>query len=394
MRVYLDNAATTMTDPRAVKKMLPYYLGKYGNPSSLHAFGREAEEAVDEARETIAKALSAGPREIVFTGSGSEADNLALRGVLAASTKRSELVVSEIEHPAVLRTAEALERAGVKVKRVGVDGDGMIDFGELEKAVSKRTALVSVMHANNEVGTVQPLQEIAGICRDAGALFHTDAVQSFGKIPVSAKHADLITVSSHKIHGPKGVGALFVREGVPLSPLITGGLHEFGKRAGTENVPGIVGFGEAVFLSQKYLKGNARKMTRLRDKLIRRALEIPDSWLNGHAKKRLPNNAHLGFDFVEGEALVLRLDARGVAASTGSACSSQSLEPSHVLLAMGLSHVKAHGSLRLTLSKFTTEKEVDYVVSVLPKTIAALRKISSLNAENASAYRTLTGVSK
>ncbi len=393
MRVYLDNAATTMTDPRAVRKMLPYYLKKYGNPSSLHSFGREAEAAVDGARETIAKAFGASTHEIVFTGSGSEADNLALRGALAAS-KRNELVVSEIEHPAVLRTADVLERAGVKVRRAGVDAEGTVLLDELAGLVSKRTALVSVMHANNEVGTIQPIREIAGICRDAGALFHTDAVQSFGKIPVSAKQADMITVSSHKIHGPKGVGALFVREGVPLSPVITGGAHEFGKRAGTENVPGIVGFGEAVFLSQKYLKANARKMARLRDKLVRRALEIPDSWLNGHAKNRLPNNAHFGFDFVEGEALVLRLDARGVAASTGSACSSQSLEPSHVLLAMGLSHVKAHGSLRMTLSKFTTEKEVDYVASVLPKTIAALRDISSLSAENAGSYRALTGVRK
>lgn len=386
MKVYLDNAATTATDPRAVKKMLPFFLKKYGNPSSLHSWGKEAEEAVEESREKIANAFvgDVTPKEIVFTSGGSEADNLALRGILTGSKK--ELIISEIEHPAILRTAEALEREGVKVKRIGVDSNGLILLDDLESAITKKTALVSIMHANNEIGTIQPVEEIARICRDNNALFHTDAVQSFGKIPVSVKHADLISISSHKLHGPKGVGALFVRNGVRLKPSITGGSHESHRRAGTENVPGIVGFAEASRVAQKYLKGNARKMTRLRDQLIRRVLEIPNSWLNGDSKKRLPNNAHFGFDFVEGEAVLLRLNAKGIGASTGSACSSQSLTPSHVLLALGLSHVRAHGSLRLTLSKFTTAKEMNYVASVLPKTIEDLREISVLNANNLSKY--------
>ena len=387
MKVYLDNAATTAVDPRAVKKMLPFFSKKYGNPSSLHKWGREAEEAVDAARSGLAASLNASPGEIIFTSGGTEADNLALRGALSAS-KKKELVVSEIEHPAVLRTAESLERDGFTVKRVKVDSDGIVLLSDLEKKVSRRTALVSVMHANNEVGAIQPIQKIRAVCKDNGALFHTDAVQSYGKIPLSSKNADLISLSSHKIHGPKGVGALFVREGTPVFPRATGGSHERGKRAGTENVPGIVGFAEAARLAFKYFKQNARKTARLRDKLVRRALELDGSRLDGPkpGAKRLPNNAHLGFDFVEGEALLLRLDARGIAASTGSACSSRSLEASHVLLAMGLSRVKAHGSLRFTLSKFSTEKEIDFVAGALPREVECLRKISALNRANAGGF--------
>ncbi len=383
--VYLDNAATTKVDPRVADAMRPFFTERYGNASSLHAMGQDAKEALEESRETVAKALGASAEEIVFTAGGSEADNLAVIGaaMVNKSKEKNRVVVSQVEHPAVYNAAEFLKRSGFDVVFLPVDRQAFVKIDALRKALTPETVLVSVMHANNEVGTVEPIAEIARLCKERGALFHTDAVQSFTKekIDLAALPADFVSLSAHKIHGPKGVGALFVRRGVRLQPIVYGGPHEHRLRAGTENVAGIVGFAEAAKLAVGESHKSIPRMRELRGALIKRVLETDGAHLNGAAPesgKRLCNNAHFRFDAVEGEALVLRLDALGVAGSTGSACSSASLKPSRVLLAMGLSHVQAHGSLRLTLSRFTTREEIDYAGECVEKVVKELRVFSAL----------------
>jgi cysteine desulfurase len=378
-RIYLDHSATTPLDRRVFEEMKPYFSLKFGNASSLHSFGREASEAVERARERVAKALNCSPSEVYFTSGGTEADNWALKGVAYANRKKGKhIITSSIEHHAVLHVCEYLERNGFEVTYLPVDRYGMVRVEDVERAIRKDTVLISVMHANNEIGTVEPLEEIGKIAREKGVYFHTDGVQSFCKIPtdVNKLNVDLFSISAHKLYGPKGVGALFIRSGVRIEPLLHGGGHERGMRSGTENTPGIVGLGAAAELGMRRMKQDTEKLIFLRDRLIKGVLKVQDSWLNGHPKRRLPNNAHFCFRLIEGEALILRLDERGIAASTGSACSSKSLEPSHVLLRIGLKHEEAHGSLRLTLGRENTKEEIDYVVKVIPEEVEKLREIS------------------
>jgi cysteine desulfurase len=378
MRIYLDNGATTRTDPQVVKSMLPYFTEKYGNASSLHEFGRDAKEALERAREIVANKINASPEEIIFTSGGSESDNLALKGVAYINKEKKHIITSKIEHPAVLSTCKELESEGFKVSYLNVDEEGFVNLEELKSLITDKTALVSIMHANNEIGVIQPIGEIAKICKKHKVLFHTDAIQSFTKVPIDVKKQgiDLISFSSHKIHGPKGVGALFIRRGVKIKKQIFGGHHEFDLRAGTENIPGIVGFAKAVELANKE---HIAQMTKLRDKLIDEITrQIPDVKLNGSMDKRLCNNVNLSFRYIEGESLLLHLDMKGIAVSTGSACSSQSLEPSHVLMAIGLEPEIAHGSIRFTLSRYTKEQEIDYTVKNLKEVVENLRKISPL----------------
>jgi len=381
--IYLDHAATTPMRPEILDVMHTYFLERFGNPSSLHAYGLEARKAIEDAREQIAHTIGATPPEIVFTSGGTESDNMALRGVLRAGSGESDhIITSAIEHPAVLETCKFLERLGHEVTYVSVDVDGRINSSEVEEAIRDNTRLISIMHANNEIGSIQPIAEVGAIAASHGVYMHTDAVQSVGKIPVdvAALNVGMLSISSHKIYGPKGVGCLYVRKGTRLKPLIFGGSHERGLRSGTENVPGIVGFSEAMRLASEDFADNVR-IQRLRDELIDAVLrEIPDTRLNGGKERRLPNNANFSFSYIEGESLVLRLNAKGIAGSTGSACSSKKLEPSHVLLAIGLDPVDAHGSLRLTLGRETTEADVQYVNEVLPEIVDQLRQMSPLYA--------------
>jgi len=380
-RIYLDHAATTPVDPRVLEAMQPFFSKKFGNASSLHSEGTEAAEALEKSRETVAGALGAKPDEVVFTSGGSESDNLAIKGFAYANRKKgNRIVTSAIEHPAVLNTCRYLEKNGFRVTYVPVGRNGIVDLNALEKAVNEETILVSIMHANNEIGTIQPLGKISEIAKRRGVALHTDAVQTFGKIETDADKlgADLLSLSGHKIYGPKGVGALFVRKGTVLEPLTHGGEHEKGLRAGTENVAGIAGLAEATRICAKEMNGEAARETRLRDRLLKGVLETPGSWLNGHRTKRLPNNANFSFRHVEGESLVLYLDMKGIAASTGSACSSLKLEPSHVLRAIGLTPEEAHGSLRLTLGRATTAKDIETVLEIIPGEVEKLRKISPL----------------
>ena len=380
-RIYADYAATTPVDPRVVEAMLPFFTETYGNASSLNSFGVEAKEALEKARGTIAKLMNAEARELIFTGSATEANNLALKGHAFRKGKVDcHIAVSMIEHDCVLNSARWLEQEGYKITLLPVDNFGFLKMDALEKALESGATLVSVVHGNNEVGTTQRVSEIAKECHKHGALFHTDAVQSFGKIPLDVKGmgVDLVTVNAHKLYGPKGVGALYIRKGLQLEPLIHGGGHEFGLRSGTENVPGIVGFAKAVGLRAEEMKTEAERLTRFRDKLIRGALEIEDTFLNGHPVERLPSNADFRFSYIEGEAIVLGLDSEGVAASSGSACSSMAGEPSHVLLALGLRPEEARGSLRLSLGKHNTEEDIDYTLQVLPKVVGRLRAMSPL----------------
>ncbi|MDP7323763.1 MAG: cysteine desulfurase family protein [Candidatus Woesearchaeota archaeon] len=362
--VYLDNAATTKVRKDVVSAMMPYFSDSFGNASSLYKMGEDASDAVGSARGKIARFLGVKDDEIIFTSGGTESNNLALKGIVCAG---DHVIVSKVEHDSILKACKALEKEGVEVSYVGVDKDGKVGVDDVEKALKDNTKLVSVMHANNEVGTLQDIDAIGKICRSHGVLFHTDAVQSFCKVKIDLSNVDLASFSAHKIHGPKGVGGLYVKKGVRLKALLDGGGHEFGYRSGTENVPGIVGFGAAVKMI------DAEKVLGLRDRLIEGVLQIDGSWLNGSAGDRLCNNAHFGFKGIEGEALVLKLDDVGIMVSTGSACSSKSLEPSHVLVAMGLSKVDAHGGLRLTLSSDTTAKEIDYVLKELGKAVEELR---------------------
>jgi cysteine desulfurase len=381
-RLYLDHAATTPTSSEVVKAMSPYFSDAFGNPSSIYSYGQEAKGAVEEARTRVAELIGARSEEIVFTSGGTEADNFALKGVAHANEhKGNHVITTSIEHHAVLETCKFLERSGFKITCLPVDKYGLVDPDDIKKAVTGKTILISVMHANNEVGTIEPVEEICEFAREAGICFHTDAVQTVGHIPVDVDTlgVDLLSVSGHKLYGPKGVGALYVRKGTRLVPLIHGGEHEKRHRAGTENVPGIVGLGKAAELAGQGMEKEMERLAYLRDRLIRGLLERVDHIrLNGHPIKRLPNNVNVSVDFVEGESMLLNLDLEGICASTGSACSSSSLEPSHVLLALGLPPEQAHGSLRFTLGRENTEEDIGRVLEVLPGIIAKLRAMSPL----------------
>ena len=379
MRVYLDNAATTPVDEEVLEEMLPYFTKKYGNASSLHSFGREARDAIERSRERVAELIGAESEEIIFTAGGTESDNIAIKGI-AFRKGKGHIITSQIEHPAVMATCQHLEKKGFDVTYLPVDKYGMVSPEDVENAIRDDTILITIMHANNEIGTVEPIEEIAKIARENEIVFHTDAVQSVGKIPVNVKRIgmDMLSISAHKIYGPKGVGALYIKKGTKIEAIIHGGGHEKGLRPSTENVPGIVGLGKACELAEKRMEEDMKRMQRLRDRLIKGVLEIEESYLNGHPEKRLPNNAHFRFAAVEGESLILSLDDKGIAGSTGSACSSKKLKPSHVLMAIGLNEVQAHGSLRLTLGRENTEEEIDYVIEVLPPILEKLRAMSPL----------------
>lgn len=378
-RIYLDNAATTAVSPEVVEAMLPFFTQAYGNASSIHGHGREAKRAIENARRQVMKSLNAAhPQEIYFTAGGSESDNWAIKAV-ALQHERGHIITTAIEHHAVLHTCQWLEKRGFDVTYLPVDEFGQVTAAEVEKALRPDTILVSVMAANNEVGTIQPIGEIGKLCRERGVLFHTDAVQAVGALPidVQAMHIDLLSLSGHKLHGPKGVGALYIRKGVRIEPLLHGGAQERGYRAGTENVPGIVGLGKAVEMAYANLADNAARMTALRDQLVRGLMDrVPGARLNGHPTERLPNNVNMSFDGVEGEALLLRLDLVGVAGSSGSACTSGALDPSHVLLALGLTPAEANGALRLTLGSDTTEEEIASVLDILPPIVEDLRRMT------------------
>jgi len=380
--IYMDHAATTPTHPDVVAAMQPYFTEHFGNPSSLYGRARVAREAVAGARERVAAALGADPDEIFFTAGGTESDNWAIKGCAAAHKHEgTHLITTAIEHHAVLHTCQYLEKEGYRVTYLPVDGYGRVDPADVEEAITPETTLISVMAANNEVGTLQPVSEIGAIAREHGVLFHTDAVQAVGAVPldVDALNADLLSLSGHKFYGPKGTGALYIRKGTRLHNLIHGGGQERRRRAGTENVPGIVGLGAAIQRATADIPGRAARLAALRDRLIREIPKtIPETRLNGHPTERLPNNVNIAFRYVEGESILLMLDHLGIAASTGSACTSATLEPSHVLLAMGLSHEEAHGSLRLTLGESNTDGDVDYLLEVLPGIIERLRSMSPL----------------
>ncbi len=383
--IYLDHAATTAVDPRVVEEMLPYWTERYGNASSLYRLGREAHRALEEARETVAEVLNCLPKEVVFTSCGTESDNLALRGVAFERRRRlqkNHLITSTIEHHAIGHTVEQLEQHfGFDATYVAVDSKGMVDPADVERAIRPDTALISIMYANNEVGTIQPIATIGEMARAHKIPFHTDAVQAAGSLSLDVKalNVDLMSLSAHKFYGPKGVGLLYARRGAPFLPVQTGGGHERNRRAGTENVAYIVGLARALRLAHDEMEEANRRIRRLRDRLISGVLgQIPESQLTGHPTKRLPNSASFIFRYVEGEGILLHLDARGIAASSGSACTSGSLEPSHVLRAMGFPHEVAHGSLRLTLGKENTEQDVDTVLEVLPAIIDRLRSMSPL----------------
>lgn len=381
-RIYLDYAATTPTRPEVVEAMLPYFTEVFGNPSSIHFCGQEAKKAIEEARVKVAGLIGARDEEIVFTGSGTEADNFALQGVAYANESRgNHIITSSIEHHAVIETCKFLEKRGFKVTYLPVDGYGMVDPGDIKKTITDKTILISVMHANNEVGTIEPIAEIGKIAREAGIYFHTDAVQTAGHIPVDVKKlgVNLLSISAHKLYGPKGVGALYIRKGTRLVSFMHGGEQERGRRASTENVPGIVGFGKAVELALQEMDEEEKRLTFVRDRLIKGILDkIEYTRLNGHPVKRLPNNVNVSIDFIEGESMCLNLDLEGICTSTGSACSSSSLEPSHILLAMGISHEQARGSLRFTLGRWTSEEDIIRVVEVLTEIVTKLRAMSPL----------------
>ncbi|MGD0329486.1 MAG: cysteine desulfurase family protein [Nitrososphaeria archaeon] len=382
-RIYVDYAATTPLDPRVLETMRPYFTEIYGNASSIHSFGLEARKSIDEARKTVAGMVKAEPEELIFTGSATEANNLTLKGfALNKENGKTHIAISTIEHDSVLNTAIWLEKEGFKITYLPVDKYGLLNLEELEKALKNGVSLVSIIHGNNEIGTIQPLKEIGKLCHGYGAFFHTDAAQSFGKIPIDVKemNIDLMTVNAHKIYGPKGVGALYIKKGVKIEPLLHGGGHEFGLRSSTENVPGIMGFAKAVEIRKEEMVSEAQRLTALSNRLTKGVLEIERTYLNGHPTKRLPNINNFRFSFIEGESLIMLLSDEGIAASTGSACSSGSGEPSHVLLALGLKPEEIHGSLRISLGRYTTDEDVDYILEALPKTVKKLRKISPIKA--------------
>ncbi len=381
-RIYLDYAATTPVDPRVVKAMRPYLTEKFGNTMSLHYFGQEAKLALEQSRQTVADLINAKPNEIIFTGSATESNNMVLKGIALRQAQgkqnKNHIIISSIEHPCIVESAKWLKKQGFEITELPVDKYGLVNPEDVKNAITGKTILVSIIHASNEIGTIQPIEQIGEICREKGVYFHTDASQSFGKIPIDVDkmNIDLLTASSHKIYGPKGAGLLHVREGVKIEPLLHGGGQENGLRSSTVNTAAIVGFAKAIEIAKAEMKKENARLTKLRDKLIKGLLKIEGSHLSGHPKKRLANNVNVWFSFVEGESLVIQLDLEGIACSTGSACSSIKLEPSPVLLAIGLKPQEAHGSLRISLGRFTTEKEINYLLKVLPKIIKKIRAIS------------------
>ncbi len=389
-KVYLDYAATTPVDKRVVKASEPFYTENFGNTMSLHSFGQEAKFYLDQSRQTLADLINAEPNELVFTGSATESNNTALKGCALrerseSKGKKNHIIISSIEHPCVVESAKWLKRQGFEITKLPVDEFGLVNPEDVKKAITEKTILVSVMHASNEIGTIEPIAEIGKICRQAGVYFHTDAVQSFGKIPIDVKrdNIDLLTASSHKMYGPKGIALLYIRDGVKIEPILHGGGQENGLRSSTVNVAAIVGFAKAADICKKEMSKEAKRLSKLRDKAIKNILKIKGAKLNGHPKKRLPNNINVSFPYIEGESLIIQLDMHGIACSTGSACSSIKLEPSYVLLAIGLKPEEAHGSLRISLGRFTTEKEINYLLKVLPKITKQLMAMSPFkNNEN------------
>ena len=380
--IYLDNAATTKTAPEVVDAMLPYFSEYYGNASTIYSLGAESKKAMDYARQTIADSLGAKPEEIYFTAGGSESDNWALKATVEAyASKGKHIITTKIEHHAILHTCEYLEKRGFEITYLNVDRDGLISLDELKAAIRPDTILISVMFANNEIGTIEPIAEIGEIAKEHGVLFHTDAVQAYAQVPINVDemHIDMLSASGHKLNGPKGIGFLYIRKGVKIRSFVHGGAQERSRRAGTENIPGIVGLGAAVERAMRIMDTKTRKEIELRDYLIGRLEnEIPHCWLNGHRTKRLPNNINFSFLFIEGESMLIMLDMKGICASSGSACTSGSLDPSHVLLAIGLKHEEAHGSLRLTLSEESTKEEMDIVAEEVKKIVQRLRDMSPL----------------
>ena len=380
--IYLDNAATTKTAPEVVDAMLPYFSEYYGNASTIYSLGAESKKAMDHARQIIADSLGAKPEEIYFTAGGSESDNWAFKATADAyASKGKHIITTKIEHHAILHTCEYLEKRGFEITYLNVDRDGLISLDELKAAIRPDTILISVMFANNEIGTIEPIAEIGEIAKEHGVLFHTDAVQAYAQVPINVDemHIDMLSASGHKLNGPKGIGFLYIRKGVKIRSFVHGGAQERSRRAGTENIPGIVGLGAAVERAMRIMDTKTRKEIELRDYLIGRLEnEIPHCWLNGHRTKRLPNNINFSFLFIEGESMLIMLDMKGICASSGSACTSGSLDPSHVLLAIGLKHEEAHGSLRLTLSEESTKEEMDIVAEEVKKIVQRLRDMSPL----------------
>ena len=380
--IYLDNNATTKTDEEVVKAMMPYLSENYGNPSSIYKIGRETRKAVEESREKVAQILNCNPSEIYFTSGGSESDNTAIRGIAYSYIKKgNHIITSKIEHPAVLETCKQLEKEGFEVTYIGVKENGIVDLEELKKAIKKETILITIMFANNEIGTLQPIEEIGKIAKENNIIFHTDAVQAVGSVEIDVKklNIDSLSLSAHKFYGPKGIGALYVKKGIMFNKLINGGHQERNKRAGTENVAGIVGLAKAMDLAYQNLEEHNNKIRKLRDYYVNQVKEkIPYIKINGDLEKRLPGNSNISFKFIEGESLLLNLDLKGICASSGSACTSGSLDPSHVLLAIGLPHEIAHGSLRISIGKYNTKEEIDYVIESLVEIVGRLREMSPL----------------
>ncbi len=384
-RIYLDYAATTPCDLQVVEAMQPYFSKIFGNPSTLYSFGQEARRAMREARGKIAEFLGASPEEIIFTSGGTESNNTALKGVAyAGRNKGNHIITSSIEHHSVSESCKFLEKEGFKVTYLTVDEYGLVNPQDVKEAITDKTILISIMHANNEIGAIQPIKDIASIAREKEIYFHTDSVQTFAHIPVNVNDlgVDLLSMSAHKLYGPKGIGALYIKKGVKITPFMQGGDQEKRKRASTENIAGIAGFAKAVELAKEKMGNEEKKLTFLRDKLIKGILEkVEHSRLNGHPAQRLPGNVNVSIEYIEGESMVLNLDMKGIACSTGSACTSSSLEPSHVLLAIGLPHELAHSSLRFTIGRFTKEEDIDYVLEVLPEVVKKLRSMSPLYGE-------------
>ena len=384
-KIYLDYAATTPTDPLVVAAMEPYFFEKFGNASSLHAYGQEAKKALEDSRESLAAFIGAKPEEIVFTSGGTESDNFALLGVAYALEKKgNHIITSVIEHHAVSEPAKLLEKRGFKITYLGVDKDGLISPQALKEAITDKTILISLMHANNEIGTLQPITQLGKLAREKGIYFHTDAVQTVGHIPINVDelNVDLLSLSAHKFYGPKGVGALYIRKGTRLETFMRGGDQERGRRASTHNTTGIAGLAQAVKLCQNKMESEIKFQSALRDRLIQEIpARVPEVRLNGHPTQRLPNNVNFSIKYIEGESMLLSLDMLGIACSTGSACTSSSLEPSHVLLAIGLDHATAHGSLRITLGRWTKESDIDYFLEKLPQVVRKLRAMSPLYEE-------------
>ena len=378
-RIYMDNAATTQVDPRVREAMQPYFSDKFGNTMSLHHFGQEAKVALDESRRVIARMIGSKAEEVVFTGSATESNNFVLKGIAFANANRGKhIIISAIEHPCIMESTAWLEKRGFDVTKIGVNRFGLIDPSDVARVIRKDTILVSIIHASNEIGTIQPISEIGEICRERNVYFHTDATQTLGKMAIDVEKLEvaLMTASAHKMYGPKGVGLLFLKRGVKIDPLLHGGGQESNMRSSTVNVPGIVGFAKACEISLEEMENDNKRISRLRNKLIDGIMKIENTELNGHPEKRLSNNINVRFSYLEGEALVIRLDMLGIAVSTGSACSSNKLQPSHILMAIGIKPQEAHGSLRISLGKWTTEEEVDYFVEVLSEVVKKLREIS------------------